>query len=118
MKKLLIAITVHAPKRPAVWKSWRSTLEGQHAGLHETVLFCNDRSPDFEAKHMLTMEETLGGKRNAAVQYARANGYKLIAFLDDDDLFGPSWVKALLEWDPPPKTIAHCQWNVMFGPNI
>jgi glycosyltransferase involved in cell wall biosynthesis len=115
MKKLLIAITAHNSKHSAVWKSWRSTRVADGA---DTVLFCHDRKPDVPAPCVLTGEETLGGKRNAAIQYARANGYKLVAFLDDDDLFGPSWVKALLELEPQPRTIYHPHWNVMFGPNV
>ncbi len=112
MRKVLAAITYHSQRRPSVWKSCRST-----SGL-QPVLFCHDKSPDFECAHILTGEETLGGKRNAAIKYARANGYGLIAFLDDDDLFGPSWVKALLELEPQPKTIYHPQFNVMFQPDV
>lgn len=115
MKKILVAITAHAPKRSAVWKSWLSAFGDISV---DVVLFCHDRSPEFYARHIMTMEETLGGKRNAAIQYARANGHRLIAFLDDDDLFGPSWIKALVELEPQPKTIYHPQWNVMFGPNV
>ncbi|MES2367776.1 MAG: glycosyltransferase, partial [Pseudomonadota bacterium] len=90
----------------------------------DTVVFGYDQVP---ARHMTvvtnTGEETLGGKRNAAVKCARANNYDLIAFLDGDDLFGPSWIPGLCaEYDRDRYSemsedrIYHPQWSILFDP--
>lgn len=86
------------------------------------MVFYFDKIPQgMVAECVKTGEETLGGKRNFAIKYARAHSYDLISFLDDDDLFGPSWIPGLckqadLDFELGiPDRIYHPQWNVLFS---
>ncbi len=111
---------LHKTLRSTEWRNhvpndWRS----------DTVVFTwngEGRAPPGNNLIVQTEEETLGGKRNAAVKYARANNYDLIAFLDGDDLFGPSWISGLCEYYDVDKAIGHHdhiyhpQWSVLFDP--
>lgn len=126
MNKVLIAVTFHNQTRHTLHKTLRSTQFRNHLPNNwrcDTVVFAYDSIYDrMQSFHVeLTEEETLGGKRNHAVKYARANNYQLIAFLDDDDLFGPSWIPgvcAQAETDfremKGSDRIYHPQWNILF----
>jgi glycosyltransferase involved in cell wall biosynthesis len=130
MKKILIAVTAHNEPRHTLHKTLRSVTNREiimpEGWVSRVVCFTWKDVP--LAAHLSgidalqTGEETLGGKRNAAVAYARSNGYDLIAFCDGDDLFGPSWIPGLcyqhdIDVDVGQReNIYHPQWNVLFDP--
>lgn len=111
MTKVLFAVTYHNQKRSTVHKTMRSA--------PSAIAFCYDRPvPGWEHVSIRTGHETLGGKRNFAIDYAKANNFDLVSFLDDDDLFGPSWVEALQALEATRRrSVFHPQWNVLFGPD-
>jgi hypothetical protein len=120
MKKILVAITYHNQARATIHKSFTSALQGFGKNWNgSVVIFCNDKKPvDIEQVSVITHRESLGGKRNFAIDYARANNFDLITFLDDDDLFGPSWLPGLFyAAEKNERGIFHPQWNVLFGPD-
>lgn len=132
MKKLLVAVTYHNQKRATVRKTIQSVFAANATDIYgptrqswspELAIFCNQTFfKDHAECAIITNEETLGGKRNFAIDYARANNFELICFLDDDDLFGVSWISKLCqaydEADEHGKcAIYHPQWNVLFGPD-
>lgn len=88
--------------------------DGDEATICAVDSFAKTHSSACEIRIHLTMRRDLGLARNDAVWAARG---EFVAFLDGDDIWGPSWLERGVAWlrGEPGATVAHCQTIVNFG---
>lgn len=131
--RVLIAVCTH--KRPIMLEACLSSLLGQETDYsfsHSIAVIDNDPAMSAHATvsvMALTSRETIvwylheptrgiAKARNHALAFARKNGYTHLAFIDDDEIAAPTWIKNLMHPDYLDTPILGGRKIMSYGSNI
>jgi succinoglycan biosynthesis protein ExoM len=131
--RVLIAVCTH--KRPIMLEACLSSLLGQETDYsfsHSIAVIDNDpamSARDTVSIMALATRETIvhylhepkrgiARARNHALAFARKNGYTHLAFIDDDEIASPTWIKNLMHPDYLDTPILGGRKIMTYGPEI